>query len=84
MKIILLHRGEKPYRGIKRLVQKLADRCVDAYLFTSADFGKDWTQHGNIGNQNKIHEVIQASSVFYPQEKKSARSAVGIDGSCGK
>jgi hypothetical protein len=34
-----------------------------------SEFGKDWTQHGNIGNQNKIHEVIQASSAFYQQEK---------------
>lgn len=80
-KIILLHRGEKPYRGLKRLIQKLADKCIDAYLFTSAEFGKDWTQHGNIGNQNKIHEVIQASSVFYPQEKKKARSVTGTEGS---
>jgi len=81
VKIILLHRGEKPHRGIKRLLQKLADKCIDAYLFTSAEFGKDWTQHGNIGNQNKIHEVIQASSVFYPQEKTLARSAAGVDNS---
>jgi glycosyltransferase involved in cell wall biosynthesis len=81
VKIILLHRGEKPYRGIKGFVQKLADKCIDAYLFTSAEFGKDWTQHGNISNQNKIHEVIQASSVFYPQEKTVARSTAGVDGS---
>ena len=81
VKIILLHRGEKPHRGIKRLLQKLADKCIDAYLFTSAEFGKDWTQHGNIGNQNKIHEVIQASSAFYQQEKFLARSAAGVDGS---
>lgn len=80
-KIILLHRGEKPYRGIKRLIQKLADRYIDAYLFTSAEFGKEWTTHGNIGNQNKIHEVIQASSVFYPQKKKQARSITGTEGS---
>ncbi len=81
VKIILLHRGEKPYRGIKGFVQKLADKCIDAYLFTSAEFGKDWTQQGNIGNQNKIHEVIQASSVFYHQDKTLARSSAGVDGS---
>ena len=80
-KIILLHRGEKPYHGIKRLLQKQADRCIDAYLFSSAEFGKDWTVHGNIRDQKKIHEVIQASSVFYPKEKTLARVAVGIEGS---
>ncbi|MFM6924523.1 MAG: glycosyltransferase family 4 protein [Ferruginibacter sp.] len=80
-KIILLHRGEKPFHGIKRLLQKLADQCIDAYLFTAAEFGKEWTAHGNISKKNKIHEVIQASSVFYPMDKKQARSITGAEGS---
>jgi len=81
VKIILLHRGEKPYAGIKGWLQKVADRCVDAYLFTSAGFGSAWTNAGHISDQNKIHEVIQASSVFYPQDKAAARSALAVDGS---
>ncbi len=81
VKIILFHRGEKPYQGIKRLLQKLADKCIDAYLFTSAEFGYEWTRFGNISNQNKIYEVIQASSVFYPQEKTLARVTAGVNGS---
>jgi glycosyltransferase involved in cell wall biosynthesis len=50
-------------------------------LFTSAEFGLEWTRFGNISNQNKIYEVIQASSVFYPQDKKIARAAACVDGS---
>jgi glycosyltransferase involved in cell wall biosynthesis len=77
IKIIVLHRGEKPFRGLKKYLQKFADRMINAYLFTSAEFGKEWTAFGNI-SQNKIQEVIQASSVFYPsaglrgQEKTAA------------
>lgn len=81
VKIILLHRGEKPFAGIKRVLQRLADTCIDAYLFSSAGFAKEWTKFGNIRESNKIHEVIQASSVFYPQQKTLAMSAVGINGS---
>lgn len=80
-KIILLHRGERPFRGLKGYLQKLADRMIDAYLFTSAEFGKEWMQFGNISSQKKIYEVIQGSSVFYPGEKTSARKRLGIDGS---
>jgi len=86
-KIIVLHRGEKPYRGLRRYLQKFADKMINAYLFTSAEFGKEWTAFGNIGDQKKIYEVIQASSVFYPsagpcgQEKITARSILQIDGS---
>jgi glycosyltransferase involved in cell wall biosynthesis len=81
VKIILLHRGEKPFRGIKRILQRLADTCINAYLFTAAEFGNEWMRFGNIGRQDKIHEVIQASSVFYPQEKKRARAIVAVEGS---
>ncbi len=81
VKIIVLHRGEKPYRGLRGYFQKLADKMVNGYFFTSAAFGKEWTQFGNISEQKKIYEVIQASSVFYPQDKISARSALQIDGS---
>jgi len=79
-KIIILHRGEKPYTGIRRFLQKLADKSINAYLFTSAEFGATWIKHGNISNQNKIHEIIQASSVFYPQERSSAKSILGVKG----
>jgi glycosyltransferase involved in cell wall biosynthesis len=80
VKIILLHRGEKPYSGIKIFLQRLADKCINAYLFTSAEFGKEWTKYGNISSQNKIYEVIQASSIFYPEEKALAKSIGGING----
>jgi len=81
VKIIVLHRGEKPYSGIKGVLQNLADKMINAYFFTSAEFGKEWTQQGNISDEKKIHEVIQASSVFHPQEKTQARSKLNIDGS---
>ncbi|MBL7703091.1 MAG: glycosyltransferase family 4 protein [Ferruginibacter sp.] len=80
VKIILLHRGEKPYYGLRRLLQKMADRCIDAYLFTSAEFGKNWIESSIIKNQNKIYEVIQASSVFYPGNKSAAKSMLAVDG----
>lgn len=79
VKIIMLHRGERPFRGLKGYLQKLADRMIDAYLFTSAEFGKEWMQFGNISSQKKIYEVIQGSSVFYPEEKTSAREKLGIN-----
>jgi len=79
VKIIVLHRGEKPFGGAKRYLQTWADKMINAYLFTSAEFGKEWTAFGNI-DQKKIYEVIQASSVFHPQEKVTARSTLQIQG----
>jgi glycosyltransferase involved in cell wall biosynthesis len=81
VKIIVLHRAEKPFGGIKKYLQKLADTCVDAYLFTSSEFGEQWIAKGIIKNHSKIHEVIQASSRFGPADKSKARLALGLSGS---
>lgn len=77
VKIIVLHRAEKPFKGIKRYLQKLADKCVDAYLFASSEFGNEWTRNLSA---RKIHEVIQASSVFQVMDKALAKSITNADG----
>ncbi|MEO6539625.1 MAG: glycosyltransferase family 4 protein [Ferruginibacter sp.] len=79
-KIILWHRSEKPFTGVKKYLQRLADKFVTAYLFTSAEFGKLWIENRNITGK-KIHEIMHASSVFCPSDKIEARSALSIDGS---
>ena len=76
-KIILLHRAEKPFGGIKKLFQKMADRYIEAYLFASPGFGEKWK--GNI-DKNKIYEVIQASSVFQVTDKAMARNITKVSG----
>lgn len=80
VKIIVLHRAEKPFTGIKGYVQKLADKSVDAYLFASDEFGEDWIKKGIIKNKEKIHEVIQASSSFHVQDKSAAKKMLKIEG----
>lgn len=81
VKIIVLHRAEKPFNGLKRYFQKFADNCINAYLFSSAEFGKQWMQKGNIRNPGKVHEVMQASSHFRPENTTLARSVLHIAGS---
>ena len=81
VKIILIHRSEKPFTGIKKYLQRFADRFVDAYLFTSSGFGKGWVQHGNIGNIKKIHECMHGSSVFQPGNRSDARTLLSVTGS---
>ena len=81
VRIIILHRAEKPFTGLKRWFQKVADKCIDAYLFASAEFGNDWIKKGIIRDHKKIHEIMQASSVFHPEERSIARRSLNIQGS---
>ncbi|MEQ1675888.1 MAG: glycosyltransferase family 4 protein [Chitinophagaceae bacterium] len=80
-KIIVINRSEKPGRGIKKYLQKLADKCVNAYLFTSLEFGHQWVQKGIISRRDKIHEVFHGSSVFKPGDKEEARALLTVSGS---
>ncbi len=77
VKIIVLHRAEKPFKGIKKYLQRSADKCIDAYLFASSEFGNEWKRNISI---RKIHEVIQASSVFRVTDKEKAKSITNADG----
>ncbi|MGZ3750990.1 MAG: glycosyltransferase family 4 protein [Mucilaginibacter sp.] len=79
-KIIVQNHAEKPFTGVKKYLQKIADKCTDAYLFASHDLGAEWVKQGNLASVNKIHEVMEVSSVFYPMDKASAKKHTGVSG----
>ena len=77
-KIIIHNHAELPFTGIKKYLQRLADKYIDAYLFASHNMGLGWVQKGNIRSGDKIHEVMEVSSAFSPIDKHLARQKTGI------
>jgi glycosyltransferase involved in cell wall biosynthesis len=77
-KIIVHNHAELPFTGIKKYLQRLADKYVDAYLFASRNMGLGWVQKGNIRSDSKIHEVMEVSSAFTPVDKAIARTKTGV------
>ena len=80
VKIILFHRSEKPLKGIRKYLQRFADRYISAYFFTSSEFGKEWIRNGNLSHKKKIHEVIGVSSIFFPMDKTVVKAKLAITG----
>jgi glycosyltransferase involved in cell wall biosynthesis len=80
IKIIVQNHGEKPFLGNKKYVQRWADRCIDAYFFSSSEMGLDWVKKGNLGSPGKIHEVMEVSSAFLPTDRKEALMKSGVTG----
>jgi glycosyltransferase involved in cell wall biosynthesis len=80
VKIIAQHHAEKPFTGIKRLLQKIADKYIDAYLFASQTMGVDWIKHVTGHSTKKVHEVMEISSIFYPVERKIAIAHTNVKG----
>jgi glycosyltransferase involved in cell wall biosynthesis len=80
-KIIAQHHAEKPFTGIKKHFQRIADYFIDAYLFAARPIGIDWANKGNLSSPRKIHEVMEVSTHFHPINKEVARIKTGVNGS---
>jgi glycosyltransferase involved in cell wall biosynthesis len=80
VKIIVQHHAERPFMGIKKYLQRIAAKRVDAFLFTSEETGREWVKKGNLDNENKIKELMEVSSVFYPVGKNTAIEKTNITG----
>jgi glycosyltransferase involved in cell wall biosynthesis len=57
-------------REKRKIFQRLADRYISAYLFTSVEMGMEWVEKGIIGSAEKIVEVMEVSSAFNAIRKK--------------
>lgn len=80
-KIIVQHHGEQLARNfVKNQVQKLADKCIDAYLFTSKGNAVPWVKEEVICSMDKCYEVLEASTYLSRQDKKLAKLKTGISG----
>jgi glycosyltransferase involved in cell wall biosynthesis len=64
VRIIAQHHAEKPFRGIKKWLQRLADHSINAYFFASIYTASKWVQQGNISSIKKVKEIMEVSSVF--------------------
>jgi glycosyltransferase involved in cell wall biosynthesis len=80
IRIIAQHHGEMPYGGLRSLLQKLADRYIDAYLFTSLGNAAPWISRKIISSGAKCHEVLEASTYLEKQDKQEARMQLAMAG----
>jgi glycosyltransferase involved in cell wall biosynthesis len=69
-KIIVQNHAEKPSKRLRKIFQRVADRYINAYLFTSAEMGMEWVEKRIIKSREKIVEVMEVSTTFYATDKE--------------
>jgi len=79
-KIVLQNHFEEPYKGIKKIFQRVADKFIDAYVFTSYGNAKSWIDSKVISDPGKCHEVFEGSSYFTKQDKRESQNKTGMHG----
>lgn len=78
VRIVVQHHAEQAFRHpLKKLVQRVTDRCVQAYFFTSEGLAAPWVQAGLI-RKNKVREIMEVSSVFQQEDQPHARQITGM------
>jgi len=81
VKIIVINHAERPGSGLRKFLQQQADRFVYRHFFTAKEMGTAWVKAGIIGNEQKIVEVMEASSLFSVMDKAEALARTGASGS---
>ena len=80
-RIILHHHADQPANSVRKVFQKIADRTVDAYLFTSKEIAKPWLEHKIIRDEKRCIELLGASTWMQQKDKAICRTALGIEAS---
>lgn len=78
--LIVQNHAEKPFTGWRKWLQKKADRHIDHYLFASREFALQWVDKGIIRNEERITEVMEASSVFSQTDRIEAKRLTRVSG----
>ena len=73
VKIVIQNHAEPPLKFHKAILQRIVDRFVSRYFFTSHMQAKLWLDSGQINDKNKVCEVMEAPSIFYPINEEKAR-----------
>ncbi len=79
-RVIVQHHGERPFGKIKRWLQQIADKCIDAYLFTAHGNALEWINAGIIGSPAHCFEVLEASTYLKKANKEESREKTGMHG----
>ena len=77
-KIIAEHHADNPFGRIKRVVQKIADHCIDSYHFTTIENAEPWLKAKIIVDKQKCKTLGLASTRFVKQNKMLSKQITGM------
>lgn len=79
VKIIEQNHAEVPFRWPMNYLQRMADKSIDAYMFTSVEMAGIWINKKLI-TKEKVWGIMEASSAFSPVDKLTAKNKISVNG----
>lgn len=78
--LTLQHHAERPWTGLRGVLQRIGLRHVDGFLFTAAALAQPWQAAGMIRPAQPIFQIMEGTSDFHAQPRAAARAATGMMG----
>jgi len=78
--MVAQHHAEKPWKGIRRPLQKWGLRSVNGFFFAARGLADGWIDHGLIAKEQQIFEVMEGSTFFQCEDRTVARARTGLAG----
>lgn len=78
--IVVQHHGESPYKGYKKILQKISGKFISLFLFTSCENAIPWINAGVIRNTTQCRELQEASTYIRRAGRKESMERCGITG----
>jgi glycosyltransferase involved in cell wall biosynthesis len=78
--IVLQHHAELPVPSTRLAFQKIADRCIAAYSFTSSKTALPWIERGVIHKKSKVHALQSASVQLQKLNRCDSKTKLGLTG----
>jgi len=79
--ILAQNHADRIPTGWRKWLRKIADRSINAYLFTSTEMALPWIRNKIIPGESKIKEVMVGASIFPVMNKVAAKSITKMKGS---
>lgn len=81
VKIYVQHHAERPLTYHRYLLQRINDRFISGYFFASRELAFPWLKKRQIANSEKVIQLMEASSSFFPLKKANAQTFTQTNGS---
>ncbi len=78
--IVAQHHAERPWKSIRRPLQKWGLRSVDGFFFAAHELADCWIESGLISKKQQIYEVMEGSTYFQRKDRTIARARTRLDG----
>lgn len=77
-RILVQDHKERPGHFLRQALQRVADRFVEAYLFTYVEQAEPWLERKVIAHPGKVKQLFEGSSDFHLEDPNEARKKTGV------